>query len=79
MKSGDKLKVKLMHGEVVDAIYVRKDDWCEDVDHHILAAVSPLPDCVTTDPMDKFLLAIVGRNPQYRWECSIVEPAAVQS
>lgn len=77
MKSGDKLKVKLLHGEVVEAIYVREGSVIDGT--HVLVASKPLPAGYTEDVNEKALIAVVGRAPHFWWECSIVEPEAVNS
>lgn len=77
MKNGDKLQVKLRGGEVVDAYYIRQEETAkgengQEVELHVLVACEPLPKGYTDNPMDKALVALVGREPELFWECSFV-------
>lgn len=72
MQKGDKVKVKLIDGRVVDAVVRTPNDWQETmggetIKHHILDAAENY-----SAYHDRFLLAIEGREITSDWECEIV-------
>ena len=65
MQKGDKVKVKLIDGRVVDAVVTSPDKYTQGaIRHHNVESINP-------HGLES-LIAIEGREVIHNWECEIV-------